>query len=111
MNIRLIAPAVLAVTLTCASLSAATLTWNGSEDSLWSNAANWTPAQTPAVGDALTFPGSATRRTMTNDLPPNMAFGALTFDLAYTIDGNPLTLMGGITGNSQLTWNTDLRLG
>src|SRR5256885_16694902 len=48
MNIRLIAPAVLAVTLTCASLSAATLTWNGSADSLWSNAANWTPAQTPA---------------------------------------------------------------
>ncbi len=89
-----------AVCLATGSLGAATSTWTGSADSLFSNSANWTPAA-PASGDALEF-GSATRYTvdLTGASPNN---GPLTFnsasDYLFTPSSATFVLTGGITQN------------
>src|SRR5689334_13656531 len=73
----------------------ATKTWNPLlRSSNWSTAGNWSPSGVPANGDDLVF----NEGTSTNDLP-NLRPKSLTFNGAYTLQGNPITLTGGITAS------------
>ena len=65
----------LAWVLLAPSLHAGSHTWSGAVNGNWSTAGNWSAGGVPAIGEAsltMTFPGSATRTVMTNNI------GALT---------------------------------
>ncbi len=86
----------------CPRANAAARLWIGAgPNGLWSTAANWNPAGAPQNGDSLTFPigNPFTVRSMVNDLA-NLTFDTLSFTGAgYTLDGNALTLIQGVTDN------------
>jgi dienelactone hydrolase len=106
---RLMAAVWLAVVVS--PLSAATLTWTGSASQNWSDAGNWSPAGPPAPGDDLVFPAGAPLHT-TNDLGSPFTTGSLTIGAAYTIDGSPLVVNGGITSSGgSATFDTDVAAG
>ena len=65
-------------------------TWSGAVNGNWNNAGNWSAGGVPAIGEAnltISFPGSATRTVMTNNI------GALTFQ-AMTFSGSNYVLRG-----------------
>lgn len=65
----------LAWVLLAPSLHAGSHTWSGAVNGNWSTAGNWSAGGVPVIGEAsltITFPGSATRTVMTNNI------GALT---------------------------------
>lgn len=67
----------------------------------WSNAANWIPAVAPTNGQSLQF-GVSTQLHASNDIAA-LSVAGLTFNGgagAFTLDGNVITLTGGITNNS-----------
>ena len=88
---------------------AASGTWNGSVDTLWTNSANWSDAPSPSGADTAAFTNAGSSRT-TVDLAglPNIKY--ITFDTAgaaaYTIgSGGPKsqTLVMGSNGLFQVT--------
>lgn len=90
--------------LTATSLQAATLSWTGTTNGLWSNA-NWSGG-TPVNGgtDTLIFGGSTNLAT-TNNLTGYTAGGAtaITFAAnagAFTLSGSSLSLAGNVTNSS-----------
>jgi hypothetical protein len=94
------------VVVTRAALSVKT--WTGGVNGNWSNASNWSPAAPPVPGELLIFQEGAPNRNTINDLPPGTSVGAMTFNDAYTVSGNLLTLMGDVNG---LSSTADLKLG
>lgn len=75
------------------ALHAASHTWSGAVNGLWSNAGNWSSGGVPVLGESslsLTFPVSATRTVMTNDI------GALTVN-AMNFQGSNYVLRGAST--------------
>jgi len=71
--------------------------WTGKCTRIWSDACNWSPATAPVPGESLDFgayPPSGYYPT--NDLPAGFVIGGLTLN-DYSLDGNPITLMGDIT--------------
>lgn len=89
--------------LSCAPVSAATRTWTGTSDSLWSKAANWQGNVAPVAGDNLVFPQTGTNNVHPiNDFPSGVAFNSLTIGgLNYTFEGNSFALgAGGIIVNN-----------
>jgi autotransporter-associated beta strand protein len=89
---------------------AATRTWDGGGgDSNFTTAANWSGDVAPSAGDALVFDGSANGgdHTPHNDMTAGTSFASITFQGIgaddFTLDGNDLTLTGGITVSSAST--------
>lgn len=86
----------------------AELTWTGGGGAGvtdWSMPINW-GGDTPAAGDALIFPLSATSKTATNGTyPATTAFGPLTIDgPGYVLSGaSSITLQGGLFLNGANT--------
>ena len=74
---------------------AATKTWTGAVNALWSTSGNWTGG-TPVVGDRIAFPVSASNPTNTNDLIAGTVFFDITFlGNNYVINGNTIGLSDG----------------
>ena len=67
------------------SVSAATVTWNGSFDSDWTNPSNWVAATTPVFGDDVIITGSG--MTITN--VSSITLNSLTVNAAGTIIMQP----------------------
>ncbi len=85
----------------------ATMTWDGSSSVNWSDAANWVGDIAPASGDDLIFPAGAANLTNTNDLPAGSSFNTILFTGGgYTITGNAISLVGGLTANNVAGNNT-----
>jgi autotransporter-associated beta strand protein len=81
-------------------LQAATRNWLGVTAN-WSNPDNWSPFGVPQNGDSLSFPvaNPFIVFSMNNDLA-NLSLNTITFTGAgYTISGNALTFIQGITDN------------
>ena len=79
----------------------ATLTWDGSNSALWSDAANWVGDVAPATGDDLFFPSGAANLTNNNDLLAGTSFNTILFTGGgYNITGNAISLVGGLTANN-----------
>jgi len=107
--------------LTIASAAAAaTKTWTGAVNGLWSVAGNWTGG-TPASGDSLVFPVGAANVVNTNDLSGlTLATVDITANVTtlYVMSGNAVTLNGGMTvsnlptpGGTFPKWNVPTTLG
>ncbi len=90
-------------------VDAATRTWTGATNTLWSNPANW-GGTAPVTGDDLVFPGGASNLSNTNDLTENTIFNSITFSASgYTLSGNRIILgqgLAGITDNAASGGNT-----
>jgi autotransporter-associated beta strand protein len=73
--------------------------WTGTVSGNWSEPLNWDPPTVPGAEDPLLFLGNATRKSVTNDLPPR-AFGDIRFAGGeYHIYGNAM-LLGSQPGNT-----------
>jgi autotransporter-associated beta strand protein len=86
------------------NVAAVTATWDGGGiDNIWSDATNWVGVVAPVTGDNLIFAGQ-TRLAPVMDTANNIS--GLTFNptagafIIGTINGNTLTLAGGLTNNS-----------
>ena len=110
--------AVLGVLFTPGAALAATKTWTGGGgDDNWTTGANW-GGTAPAAGDDLVFPAGAPRAaTSFNNFTVGTSFNSITFNgsgAGYTIDGNRIALVAGITssatGAHTDTLNTNLTL-
>ena len=82
---------------------AATKTWTGGgSDTNMTTAGNWSGGA-PSAGDDLVFPANITNRTVVNDFTAATSFNSITFSGAatgasgYSISGNSITLVAGIT--------------
>lgn len=89
---------------------AATRTWDGGAgDNNLSTAANWSSDVAPVAGDDLVFPANITDRTITNDFSAGTSFNSIAFtgspssDSNYTLSGNSITLVNGITNSMSAT--------
>ncbi len=93
------------------NLRAATRIWDGGgADNNWLTAANWDAAI--AANDSLFFAGS-TRLSPNNNVSANTAFNGLTFNSgagAFTLSGNAINLVGGITNNGATLQTVNLNL-
>lgn len=96
-NLKLLAAFALATLATVHSVRAASHTWSGAVNSLWSNAGNWSAGGAPQLAEAgitLTFPAGATRYTSTNNIG-NLAIDGITVSgNNYKIGGSAITLTG-----------------
>ncbi|HVE71029.1 MAG TPA: VCBS repeat-containing protein [Thermoanaerobaculia bacterium] len=87
---------------TAVSASAATRTWSGAVNALWSNAGNWEEGIVPASGDSIVFPPFS-RSTSTNDLFSG-TYASLFIDRdALNLGGNLVQLSNGVTVGSTAT--------
>jgi Big-like domain-containing protein len=99
--------------------SAATITWIGASNNLWSVAANWSGG-VPVAGDSLVFPTAAANLNTINDLAAGTLFNSITINGgggmpgtgSYTISGNTIALSGGIDVPSSggVTLNAPIQL-
>lgn len=91
-----------------------TLTWDGNgADNNWTTAANWVGSVTPATGDTLTFGAASAARTTTdiNNFAAGTSFNSLIFATSgYVLNGNAITLTGGITAQAAATGTDTLDL-
>ncbi|HZM64179.1 MAG TPA: hypothetical protein VFB59_03540, partial [Candidatus Saccharimonadales bacterium] len=92
---------------------AATKTWDGGgSDNNMTTGANWNGDSAPTAGDDLVFPANISDKTITNDFSAATSFNSITFsgtasqDSDYTISGNSMTLVGGITHSMTGSFNT-----
>jgi fibronectin-binding autotransporter adhesin len=83
--------------------SAATKTWTGGgSDTNMNTAGNWSGGA-PSAGDDLIFPANISNRTIVNNYTAATSFNSITFSGAatggsgYSISGNSITLVAGIT--------------
>jgi autotransporter-associated beta strand protein len=108
--------AVAAALLAPAPALADTKTWTGlsGTDSNWLSGNNWNGGNPPSSGDDLVFPGGAPRAdTSFNNFFPGTSFNSITFSgsgAGYTINGNRITLAGGITSSSSGAHSDTLNL-
>lgn len=87
----------------------AEITWDGSTDSDWNTAANWTPAAIPTINDNVSIPATA-------PLPAiNSGVGAYCYDLtvnssaSLTVNsGGSLITYGSISNSGSIIMNRDL---
>jgi hypothetical protein len=78
---------------------AATRTWTGTTNTLWSVASNWSEGFAPVTGDDLIFPSGASNLSNTNDLTENTLFNSITISgSGYTLSGNRIILGPGLAG-------------
>lgn len=106
-----------AALLAAQPLLAATHTWSGAVNGIWSNPGNWSLGGAPANGESnadLTFPaGQGSMGAMVNDVT-SLDVSSMTFGDAYALGGNPLTIHGTIAqtdpGIAQSRVNLDLVL-
>jgi Bacterial Ig-like domain (group 3) len=92
---------LLTLTLTLASFaSAATRTWSGAVDNLWSTGGNWSGGIAPVDGDALVFPSGAANTTNVNDIAGLDLLSVAFTGGTYSVSGNAVTLSGGMTSSS-----------
>ena len=75
---------------------AATRTWDGSENGLWSDTRNWQEKLIPINGDLIVFPVGAINKANTNDIPGLAAGGIRIDDEGYVLRGMELHLQNGI---------------
>jgi fibronectin-binding autotransporter adhesin len=101
----LLALALLAIGLLCASARAQTDTWTGGgADANWQTALNWSGGA-PTAGETLDFTGS-TQTTNNNNYTANTVFGEIEFDSSassFTLTGNAVNMPstgGSIVDNS-----------
>ena len=91
-------------------------TWtDGAADGKWSTVGNWDVMAAPDVDSVITF-GASTSTTLQNNLPALTSLESLSFLAAapsYLIDGNAITLTGGIANASSSSQNLgfDITLG
>src|SRR5262245_10606610 len=100
-------------------LAPATRVWDGGSlvDSNWATAANWVGDVAPTPGvDSLEFPGTAARKTNTNNFVGAAFVGIAFTGSGYTLGGNAVALGGDLTAglgtssnfiNLSLTLNGD----
>src|SRR5437867_612562 len=90
----------LALLFTGAAANAATTSWTGAVNNLWSVGGNWNGGTAPVAGDALIFPSGAANTNMNNDLPAGLALQSLSFTSSsstmYSLSGNGIALSGGL---------------
>jgi hypothetical protein len=95
-------------------VAAATRTWTGAGgDNRWSTAANW-GGTAPVAGDDLVFPNGALQLSNTNDLAGGTSFHSISFPGpvgGYTISGNPIQLVAGLTANNNTRNYFNLAIG
>ncbi len=96
-------------------LSAPVYTWNGSIDSDWQKAGNWTPVRSiPAAGDILQFTDGGTY-TVTN--VPNQTIGTIRVynntNVTLQSSGNTTLYINGFAGNNNvdITAGANLQIG
>ncbi len=84
---------------------AATKTWTGGgSDTNMMTAGNWSGGA-PSAGDDLVFPANISNHTVVNNFTAATSFNSITFsgtatqDTEYTISGNSMTLVAGITNS------------
>jgi fibronectin-binding autotransporter adhesin len=84
---------------------AATATWTGGgSDTNMNTAANW-GGVAPVAGDDLVFPANITNRTVANNYTAGTSFNTIAFSGVasaasnYTISGNSIVLVAGITSS------------
>src|SRR5439155_21602887 len=86
-------------------LAPAAHTWTGVTGNLWSDSGNWM-AGSPTASEqnvTLTFPAGTTNTINTNDIP-GLTIGSILFSAdGYSINGNAITLAGGITADAGVT--------
>ena len=97
------------------SASAATKSWTGAVNNLWSVGGNWSGGVAPVSGDALEFPSGAPQTTIVNDLS-GLTIDTITFTSffvgpPYHVSGNAITLTNGMTGSPPFTWTVPTTLG
>ncbi len=96
-GLRLIAALTVTSVLAAGSALAGSASWNGTADSTWANAGNWSASTVPGSGDTATFNGAG-NGNITLDLGVGITLGSLLFDTAgaaaYTI---------GTAGSQSLT--------
>lgn len=91
------------------SANAASATWLGGTDALWSEASNWSTSPVPGTGDIAAFNGASANTTI--DLGAGVTLGTLAFDTAaaaaYTIglSGQALTF-ATVAGSAVTMSNT-----
>lgn len=93
LSLRLVIPVLILILAT--PMLAATRTWTGATNTLWSNAGNWDTG-VPVGGDDLVFPAAALNPANQNDLAAGTSFGTITLGGGYTITGNALTLTAAL---------------
>jgi autotransporter-associated beta strand protein len=78
--------------------------WDGGgANAYWKTAANWVGDVAPVAGDSLCFAGSV-RTTTSNNFTAGTTFGSIEFGASnFTLNGNSITLTGGITVDSTVT--------
>jgi Secretion system C-terminal sorting domain len=73
-------------------------TWNGSADSLWSNAANWTPTGVPVLADDITIP--STSRNPVLNATVNVNGLILSANAQIDFNGFDVTVANSFTSNA-----------
>lgn len=96
---------------------AAMRTWDGGGgDNNLSTAANWSGDVAPSAGDDLVFPANIADVDLTNDYTAATSFNSITFsgtatqNTAYSIDGNSMTLVAGITHSMTGSFSTGVTI-
>jgi len=90
-------------------ITPASLVWDGSASSLWSNPQNWNgnPGNTlfPTNGDDLVFPAGAANIVNTNDID-NLALNSIAISgTGFALGGVPITLGSGASGTGFINVN------
>ena len=86
-------------------LTPAAHTWTGANSNLWSDNGNWMGGSPTASEQSvtLTFPARAANTMNTNDIP-GLTIQSILFSAdGYSINGNAITLAGGITADAGVT--------
>ncbi len=103
------------VTLTVASApTGITRTWSGfGPNNLWSTPDNWTGGIIPSAGDSVEFPEGSFRLSNQNDLPEGTVLNEIliTGASSYSLSGNALNLLGGITLSGSAAVSHDITFG
>jgi fibronectin-binding autotransporter adhesin len=89
-------------------------TWTGGAHPsfVWSNPANWSPAQAPANGQTIAFAG-AVGLSNTNDIAAGLNLAGIQFGTsagAFNLNGNSIQLAGPIVNNSSAAQTIGLNI-
>ncbi len=76
--------------------AAASHTWTGATNQLWTTPTNWLGNVAPVAGDDLIFPDGVANTTVTNNFAPGTTFRSININGAYIMSGNPIVLNLGM---------------